>query len=89
MTSAVSFSVIGNTFIPATAIGIPLCSTDENGVTRPSLAAKTRKTNVLHVWRHIVAPDEIGIALAKKAEMDARRVESLSQGPRSRPGSKC
>lgn len=84
--SAVSFSIIRNTFIPATATGIPPCSTGENGVTRPSLAAKTRKTNVLHVWRHIVAPDETGIALAKKAEMDARQVESLSQGPRSRPG---
>lgn len=79
MTSAVSFSIIGNTFIPATAIGIPLCSTGENGVTWPSLAAKTRKTNVLHVWRHVVAPDETGIVLAKKAEMDARRVESITR----------
>ena len=63
VTSAVSFSIIGNTFIPVTTIGIPLCSIGENCVTWPSLAAKTRKTKILPVWRHTVASNETGIVL--------------------------
>lgn len=79
VTSAVSFSITGNIFIPATTIGIPLCCLGENCVTWPSLAAKTRKTNILPVWRHTVASNETGIGLVKRGNGYQASLESITR----------
>ena len=90
--SAVSFSIIGeNKSIPATSVGVPLWfhGWELCHVAIPGCRRLEKQISCLF-WGTLLPPNETGVMLAKREKwIPGRQVQCLSQGPRSRPGSKC